>query len=155
MTLACPVCRSAHIELSEERQPHVGRQETGTAFCWRHMVSIQCRSAVSCPGRLRQQCIQLPMEPACKSTRPYEERGKTSKQQYAPMSRCENLSVAWSQGRHHSPLVSCIVRRSFFEARRKTLPKMANAGEKQNESNLDRKFDQKIKAKANFCRRIF
>ena len=37
----------------------------------------------------------------------------------------------------------------------KTLPKTANAGEKQNESNLDRKFDQKIKANAIFCRRIF
>ena len=66
------------------------------------------------------------------------------------MSRSENLSVARSQGHRHGLPVSRIVLRSFFEARQKTLPKTANAGEKQNESNLDRKFDQKIKAKAIF-----
>ena len=39
----------------------------------------------------------------------------------------------------------------FLRGPAKTLPKPANAGEKQNESNLDRKFDQKLKANAIFA----
>jgi len=39
----------------------------------------------------------------------------------------------------------------FLRDPAKTLPKTANAGEKQNESNLDRKFDQKLKANAIFA----
>ena len=52
----------------------------------------------------------------CSSTRPYEERRKSSKQQHAPMSRSENLSVARSQGRRHSPPVASITPRSFLRA---------------------------------------